>query len=292
MNRNTFTHWLILGAFAAAILPGCNDLTKRPASSPAVTLAPATAAKMTTTTTTCATCANSSPSKVAATPPTVVPANSAGACTPVPKPVALVTVGGTWTKGAPIAPPAVVSPTVAPPAVAAGGQAAATCYWQSPEPQVAEAPRQNPSARLEFVNDRAAGVLLPPIAEQPVPAQARTAFPRAEPAPVRKSFVDPTAAPCFAHATDYSWITGQVEYSRNGKEWRLRYASVDETDQYGGRVVLIENHHLSLLQDGQYVRVQGYVVNPDTAGQGPVNYRIESFQTLQNHNETEAVAVP
>jgi hypothetical protein len=110
-------------------------------------------------------------------------------------------------------------------------------------------------------------------------------FPRAEPTPGRRSFVDLTAAPCFAHAPDYAWISGQVEHSLTAKQWRLRYASVDEEDRFGGRVVLIENQHVSYLADGQYVRVRGHLVSPGEAGNNL--YRIESFTVLHDANDAE-----
>ncbi len=103
-----------------------------------------------------------------------------------------------------------------------------------------------------------------------------------EPDSSRKSFVDLTAAPCFGHAPDFSWLSGQVEYSRIKNEWRLRYASVDETDRYGGRVILIENAHAGYLSDGQYVRVRGRLVNPQGPAGSPAYYRIEGFKVIDH----------
>jgi hypothetical protein len=114
---------------------------------------------------------------------------------------------------------------------------------------------------------------VPPISEGPVR---------------RRSFVDLTAAPCFGHAPDYAWVSGQVEYSRVRKEWRLRYASVDETDRFGGRVTLIENEHLNYLADGQYVRVQGHLVNPNDPPGGSAYYRIEGFRLIDKPNMAAA----
>jgi hypothetical protein len=104
----------------------------------------------------------------------------------------------------------------------------------------------------------------------------------------RRSFVDITAAPCFEHAPDYAWVSGQVEYSRVRKEWRLRYASVDETDRFGGRVTLIENEHLGYLADGQYVRLQGHLVNPNDPPGSPAFYRIEGFRLIDKPNTAAA----
>jgi hypothetical protein len=109
-------------------------------------------------------------------------------------------------------------------------------------------------------------------------------FPRAEPGPRRRSFVDITAAPCFGHAPDYHWLSGQVEYSRILHAWRLRYASVDESDRFAGSVTLVENAHVGYLRDGEYVRVVGHLVNPDADGPAPA-YRIESFQVIDNPND-------
>jgi hypothetical protein len=129
---------------------------------------------------------------------------------------------------------------------------------------------------------------LPASAALP-PSAMPAAFPRAEPAPKRKSFVDLSAAACFAHAPDYNWIFGQVEYSSVAKEWRLRYASVDETDRFGGRVSLIENHHVGLLRDGMCVHVRGHLVNPENTGNGPTFYRVEWYRTIDNPNTEQPI---
>jgi hypothetical protein len=111
-------------------------------------------------------------------------------------------------------------------------------------------------------------------------------LPAPEATKCRRSFVDLTAAPCFGHASDYSWVSGQIEYSGIRKEWRLRYSSVDETDRFGGRLALIENDHLAYLADGQYVRVQGHLVNPADAESSRASYRIEAFQRIDKPNRT------
>ncbi len=112
---------------------------------------------------------------------------------------------------------------------------------------------------------------------RPVP-QARERPPR------RRSFVDLTAAACFSHSPDYRSLNGQVEFLSSRKEWRLRYASVDETDPYGGRVTLIENEHVQYLSDGQYIEAQGRLLNPHESDGRPAYYRIESFRTISRPN--------
>jgi hypothetical protein len=124
------------------------------------------------------------------------------------------------------------------------------------------------------------------------PSNSPAVFPRAQPATARKSYVDLSASPCFAHAPDYSWIIGKVEYSTIAKEWRIRYAGVEETERYGGRLSLIENHQVGLLRDGLHVQVRGYIVNRDNAGNGPTFYRVEWFRIVDNPNVPQAPVVP
>jgi hypothetical protein len=103
--------------------------------------------------------------------------------------------------------------------------------------------------------------------------------------------VDITASPCFAHAPDYSWLSGQAEKSHILGAWRLRYASVDETDRFGGSVTLVESAHVSYLRDGEYIRVQGHLVNPEDQRPAPA-YRIESFKVIDNPNEPASTSNP
>jgi hypothetical protein len=141
---------------------------------------------------------------------------------------------------------------------------------------------------------------VPPVAPQVVPASAgpkaparplrlpdppheeRLLFPRAETGPVRRSYTDVTAAACFAHGPDYGWLCGRVEYSRLSKGWRLRYASVDEPDRFGGSVTLVPDPKLDALKDGQYVRVTGRLADRPP-GLSP-EYEVESLTPVQHPN--------
>lgn len=117
------------------------------------------------------------------------------------------------------------------------------------------------------------------------PVGLQIEFPRGVNTPPRKAFMDLSAAPCFAHSADYTWIAGRVEYSNIQKEWQLRYTSVDEVDRFGGRVTLIENQHLQYLKDGMYLQVRGHLVNPDNPKNDQAFYRIEWFQRIDNPNQ-------
>jgi hypothetical protein len=136
-------------------------------------------------------------------------------------------------------------------------QAAAWQQAGDPQAATARAARQEPAATTE------------------APAE----FPRGETAQPRRSFTDITSSSHFAHAADFSWLAGQVEKTRLGNGWRLRYASVDEDDPHGGSVSLSGDANLPILQDGQYIRVRGHLVDPEAQGAAPA-YHVESAELL------------
>src|SRR5262249_19173803 len=55
----------------------------------------------------------------------------------------------------------------------------------------------------------------------------------------------------YGHAPDYHWLIGELQQWR--KEWRLRYAPIDEEDTYGGTVTLLTEGPLENLKHGQKV---------------------------------------
>jgi hypothetical protein len=100
-----------------------------------------------------------------------------------------------------------------------------------------------------------------------------------EPDSVRKALVDITAHRCFNHTEDYQSLTGQLQHSHITKAWRLRYASVDEVDPYGGSVTLTDDARLSERNDGDFVRVHGRLMNPEARGIAPL-FAIDSIQSI------------
>jgi hypothetical protein len=112
----------------------------------------------------------------------------------------------------------------------------------------------------------------------PVPA-TRTGIVRGEKPREHRSDVDITAHPCFGHASDYRWVSGQVMYSRVAKSWRLRYASVDEIDPYGGSVTLVDDGQLRDLKDGGYYRIHGHLENPEEKVSSPP-YHVQSIEPI------------
>jgi hypothetical protein len=96
------------------------------------------------------------------------------------------------------------------------------------------------------------------------------------PAP-RRSFADITAKPGYAHAPDYSWIAGELQYLHSRKVWRLRYASVDEEDRYGGGMTLIEAGPMTEFKEGQMVRVEGQLADVTSHES---EYRVKHIEPL------------
>jgi hypothetical protein len=123
----------------------------------------------------------------------------------------------------------------------------------------------------------------PPAVEaapvKPAVAAAPTPAPAVETPIKRKSFVDITADSRFGHSNDYSTLCGQLQYHRSSKAWRLRYASVDEDDPYGGSVTLAEDPRLERCQDGQFVRICGQLSTPTGRAIAPL-YQIRTIEEL------------
>lgn len=124
---------------------------------------------------------------------------------------------------------------------------------------------------------------LPPgaVIEDTDPRPPRSGFARGEEAPARRSYVDITASSCYAHAEDYSWLRGEVEYSRISKGWRLRYSSVDEDDKYGGSVTL--SGDTEKLKDGMQVIVKGQFHDAASRGISPM-YHADSIEVVAKQN--------
>jgi hypothetical protein len=95
----------------------------------------------------------------------------------------------------------------------------------------------------------------------------------------RRSFADITANPCFAHAADYSSLTGELRFLHTRGAWTLRYASVDEEDRFGGSVTLQEHGPMSEFKSGQFVRVDGRMVDDESREPSPI-FRVRNIQVV------------
>jgi len=76
--------------------------------------------------------------------------------------------------------------------------------------------------------------------------------------------------PKFAHAPDYRWLRGQLEYLESKQQWKIRYIPIDgQTDRYGGSVVLANASAVARFHPGDFVQVQGAIA--------PIADQSESF---------------
>jgi hypothetical protein len=122
-------------------------------------------------------------------------------------------------------------------------------------------PEQPQTARPE------PALVIPANASVPQVAQA-------EAAPPRNS---PPSMPVTAGDAPQS-LTGSVESWR--KTLRLRYAPVDVEDANGGRVTLIAGPELNRLQDGQRVRVRGFIAPPTDRASAP-EFHVQSVEVVE-----------
>jgi hypothetical protein len=96
----------------------------------------------------------------------------------------------------------------------------------------------------------------------------------------RRTYADISADPCFAHAPDYSSVTGELYHVKKSDVWTVRYASTDEDDQYGGKVTLTDMGAMEGLQSGQMVQVEGRMADPDSKEPCP-KYQVHSIHPVK-----------
>lgn len=96
----------------------------------------------------------------------------------------------------------------------------------------------------------------------------------------RRSYADITAKPEYSHASDYTWLVGELHFYPQKNQWRLRYASIDNEDKYGGSVTLEAQQQLKDLQSGQMVRVEGEMIDAESRDASP-RYRVKDVIPLK-----------
>jgi hypothetical protein len=106
--------------------------------------------------------------------------------------------------------------------------------------------------------------------------QMRTSVVAAQPAMTEAPM---SSARRYGHAADYSWVQGEVQRTRKG--WRLRYASLDETDTYGGSVTLADDPQLSQMKEGDVYRIEGRLQNPESHFSAPT-YVVKEIRSQAN----------
>lgn len=84
----------------------------------------------------------------------------------------------------------------------------------------------------------------------------------------------------FAHAADYQWLQGELEYSHHNRTWQLRYASASEDDPWGGSMILMADPTSIGLKEGHFVKLFGHISNPDDDKRTLPVYKVDRFELM------------
>jgi hypothetical protein len=149
-------------------------------------------------------------------------------------------------------------------------------------------PPEFPSPTADAASEAAAKPLGMDSDRQASLADIRTALPQEAPSasgmPTTPAVpMDGKPAAMTGHAADYSWLYGEVHYDHISRGWRLRYASLDEIDRWGGAVILAAESDLEKLKEGQVVKVQGRLLEPANSKSSP-GYRVDSMTVIETGN--------
>ena len=121
---------------------------------------------------------------------------------------------------------------------------------------------------------------LPASVAKPAPKKPQPPIEFVENSVVKQAAPLPIIKTRMGHADDYTWICGQLQYWALHKTWRLRYAGLDEVDPYGGSVTLADDIRGSEVKDGQYVRVEGRLIDAAAKGIAPA-YAVQGIHPLE-----------
>lgn len=72
------------------------------------------------------------------------------------------------------------------------------------------------------------------------------------------------------HSPDYRELVGELQFSGIRNVWRLRYASAEDNDRYGGSVTLVDLASNASLTSGVIVRVEGSLLDPNSLDPSPL----------------------
>jgi hypothetical protein len=111
-----------------------------------------------------------------------------------------------------------------------------------------------------------------------------TDFPAATPA-------TPRDLPGYGFDPRYAWLKGKLEFSPGQKRWKLRYIAVEgPTDEYGGSVILPEADKLKGFEPGDFVRIQGKLL--ETAGGAKGFSRAYSIERVHHQSGERSSSPP
>lgn len=96
----------------------------------------------------------------------------------------------------------------------------------------------------------------------------------------RRSYIDLTASPHFDHADDYTMLVGELRFDPASNAWKIRYASAEEGDLYGGSVIVEGIEPVKDRNEVRLVRVQGALSDPNTTLRHPL-YRVTSMRVME-----------
>ena len=86
--------------------------------------------------------------------------------------------------------------------------------------------------------------------------------------------------PNHAHAENYGWLIGELQrVHAPAHQWKIRYAGLDEHDEWGGSVVLAPDARLDQCNNGDQVYVEGEILTarPSLYLSGPL-YRLRTIR--------------
>ena len=132
---------------------------------------------------------------------------------------------------------------------------------QQPSEAAVEKPQQEPVVEVSHSHQT-----VNPF-EQPADVQ-----PKSEPAEL--------PVPNHAHAENYGWLIGELQrVHAPSHQWKIRYARLDEHDEWGGSMILAPDARLDQCRNGDKVYVEGEILTarPSLYLSGPL-YRIRTIR--------------
>jgi hypothetical protein len=152
-------------------------------------------------------------------------------------------------------------------------------------------PNTDKPVGLRQVPDLQLGALLDDSAER-VAEMGEESFARPVPIQTASSSV---AVEEFGHQTSrarpnpyhydhegYTWLRGVVDYSERDRRWHLTYhPEAADSDDFGGRITLLDHDHLDSLVPGDVVLVEGRIDSQRRDQEGRQMYRVDKLLKLR-----------
>ncbi len=111
----------------------------------------------------------------------------------------------------------------------------------------------------------------------PFETDLANAKPQAEPEPAELPI------PEYGHGKNYRWLLGHLQRVHSPKhQWKIRYAALDENDEWGGSMILAPDAQLDQWKDGDQVYVEGEILTkrPSLYLTGPL-YRVHIIRSAE-----------